>query len=434
MVGVQSLLLNIFLIFCAIFLSFMMILNRRWNNGKVKINRKLVVFILAACTIILCMSFPFSMFPGYFYDLRIIPLLLGMLYGGNLVGWALAVILFGYRYYLGGDGFYTTVYAYCVVISIASFYLVKYRSASIQKRLLIGLSLSFFASFLVTVISYIRMDDSVGLLNQQIIMFFVMYCLLHVLAMWMAIYIIEMMHENLMLWKEVERAEKMYVLGELAASIAHEIRNPMTVVRGFVQLLSNQEIGKANKSYMELVISELDRAETIIEDYLSYARPQIDKKEEIEIGELMKQVINIVEGFTIMKNVQISYEMQDSLRVIGDSKKLAQVFINLLKNGVEAMPDGGMLQIHCYTKDDNVIIDIADNGVGMDKAEIERLGNPFYSTKEKGTGLGLMVSYRIIEKMGGKIQVCSRKGEGTKFSIILPAIREDEITLYNDLI
>lgn len=263
--------------------------------------------------------------------------------------------------------------------------------------------------------------------------FFVMYCLLHVLAMWMAIYIIEMMRENLILWKEIERAEKMYVLGELAASIAHEIRNPMTVIRGFVQLLSNEETGRTNKSYMKLVMSELDRAESIIEDYLSYARPQIDKKEAIEIGELMKKVMNIVEGFTIMKNVQISCNIQDSLQVIGDAKKLAQVFINFLKNAVEAMPNGGMLQIHCYKKGDAVIIDITDNGVGMDKAEIERLGNPFYSTKEKGTGLGLMVSYRIIETMEGKIQVFSRKGEGTKFSIILPAIREDKISLQNNV-
>ncbi len=433
MVGVQSLLLNIFLIFCAIFLSFMIILNRRWNDGRIKVNRKIVVFFLAACTIILCMSFPFSMFPGYFYDLRIIPLLLGLLYGGRLVGGILTVILFGYRYYLGGDGFYTTVYAYCVLICIASFYLSKYRSATIQKRLLIGLSLSFFASFLVTLISSIRMDDSVRLLDQQTITFFVMYCLLHVLAMWMAIYIIEMMRENLILWKEIERAEKMYVLGELAASIAHEIRNPMTVIRGFVQLLSNEEIGRTNKSYMNLVMSELDRAESIIEDYLSYARPQIDKKEAIEIGELMKKVMNIVEGFTIMKNVRISCNIQDSLQVIGDAKKLAQVFINFLKNAVEAMPNGGMLQIHCYKKGDAVIIDITDNGVGMDKAEIERLGNPFYSTKEKGTGLGLMVSYRIIETMEGKIQVFSRKGEGTKFSIILPAIREDKISLQNNV-
>ena len=91
------------------------------------------------------------------------------------------------------------------------------------------------------------------------------------------------------------------------------------------------------------------------------------------------------------------------------------------------------MQIHCYKKDGDIIIDITDNGVGMDKAEIERLGNPFYSTKEKGTGLGLMVSYRIIEKMEGKIQVSSRKGEGTKFSIILPAIRGDEILLQDKL-
>jgi two-component system sporulation sensor kinase B len=251
----------------------MIILNQRQKNNKLEMKRKLVILFLAAFTIILCMSFPFSMVPGYLYDLRIIPLLLGMLYGGYRVGGILTTVLFVYRYYLGGDGFYTTIYAYSIIVSSTFFCMAKYKNSTIQKKFFIGLSLAFLASFLVTLISYIRMADSAKLLDHQIVTFFVIYCLLHVVAMWMAIYIIEMMQENLILWKEIERAEKMYVLGELAASIAHEIRNPMTVIRGFIQLMGSQEISNKNKDYMKLVISEVDRAESIIEDYLSYARP-----------------------------------------------------------------------------------------------------------------------------------------------------------------
>lgn len=196
--------------------------------------------------------------------------------------------------------------------------------------------------------------------------------------------------------------------------------------------MGSQEISNKNKDYMKLVISEVDRAESIIEDYLSYARPQIDQKAAIEIGEIMSRIIRILEGFAIMQNVQISHNIQGTLSVMGDSKKLSQALINFLKNGIEAMPDGGKLQILCYKKEHNVIIDITDNGVGMERAEVERLGNPFYSTKEKGTGLGLMVSYKIIEAIEGKVQVNSRKGMGTTFSIILPGIKESNSVLKNN--
>ncbi|MFC3884138.1 ATP-binding protein [Bacillus songklensis] len=434
MVGVQGLLLNIFIILCSIFLSFMIILNQKKNSIVVDKKRKFAILFLSAFTIILCMSFPLSMFPGHVYDLRIIPLLLGMLYGGYVTGGVLTVVLFAYRFYLGGDGFYTTIYSYVIIMCIACFFMSKYRSGTIQKKFFIGLGLSFFSSFLVTIISYIIMIDSGIRLDANMGSFFVVYCLLHVLAMWMAIYIIEMMHENFIFRKEIERAEKMYVLGELAASIAHEIRNPMTVIRGFIQLLNSQEIDKRNKGYMTLIISELDRAESIIEDYLSYARPRMERNEAIEMGELLKQIINIIEGFATIENVEVLYHMQDSLFVMGDSKKLGQALINILKNGVEAMPEGGTLQIHSYQRDHKVIIDITDNGIGMGREEIERLGNPFYSTKEKGTGLGLMVTYRIIETMDGKIEVFSKKGKGTKFSIILPAMKENNSVLQTNAV
>ncbi|MDQ0244159.1 two-component system sporulation sensor kinase B [Bacillus fengqiuensis] len=433
MVGIQGLLLNIFLILCSISLSFLIVLNQKRGIARIKKKRKFVIFFLAAFTIILCMSFPFSVLPGYVYDLRIIPLLLGMLYGGYLVGGILTGVLFLYRYYLGGDGFFTTIYAYSIIVCIAGIFMSSYKRGTTGKKFLIGLNLSFFAAFLVTVISYVRMSDLGVMFDKDTITFFTMYCLLHVVAMWIAIYIIEMMHENLMLRKEMEQAEKMYVLGELAASIAHEIRNPMTVIRGFIQLLNNQEAEKKNQDYMKLVINELDRAESIIEDYLSYARPQIEKNETIEMGELVKQISNIIEGFAIMENVKINHDIQDALLVKGDSKKLGQALLNILKNGVEAMPGGGTLQIHSYKRDNCVIVDITDTGVGMGREELERLGNPFYSTKDKGTGLGLMVSYRIIETMNGKVQVYSKKGRGTKFSILLPAAQESDVVFQHDI-
>ncbi|WP_380025384.1 ATP-binding protein [Effusibacillus consociatus] len=112
--------------------------------------------------------------------------------------------------------------------------------------------------------------------------------------------------------------------------------------------------------------------------------------------------------------------VDDTLLIRADLTKLHQVLINIMKNGIETMPGGGLLQVSAYRKGDYAAIEISDTGVGMTKEEIKRLGNPFYSTKEKGTGLGLMVSYRIIQAMNGKIQVTSSKSGGTRFLIMIP--------------
>ncbi|WP_152667744.1 ATP-binding protein [Aneurinibacillus tyrosinisolvens] len=243
--------------------------------------------------------------------------------------------------------------------------------------------------------------------------------------MWFAVYLIENMKKNMELQREINRTEKLHVMGELAAAVAHEIRNPMTVVRGFMQLLHQEQIEEHKKRmYTELMIGELDRAEEIINDYLTFAKPEAKHREEIDAGVEVQNAVNVMSSYALLRNVETITGIDHGLFVYLEPSKFRQCLVNLIKNGIEAMPDGGGLQVYAYRRGDSIVVDIIDEGIGMSPEEVSRLGSPFYSTKEKGTGLGLMVCYRIIELFNGKIHVRSEQGKGTAFSILLPASLE----------
>lgn len=404
MVGVNNLLLNILLTFVMIFCYYYL------DILKSKPIRQAVLSIL---TIGLCMTFPFAAFPGYIFDFRMIPLLIAWFYGGFGVGLFVTGFLFLYRFFLGGDGFFVALLTYTILVSLASFFVPTYKYYTRLKKVIVAVSLSFTGGIIISLYSFMRLNH-LGESVQLGIPFFIEYTLLHSMIMWMAILLIETLSENERMRNELRQVEKMQVVGELAAAIAHEVRNPMTVVRGFTQLLKEQQ---QDQRYYDLILTEVDRAESIINDYLSYAKPRVSCKDLVDLKKELLQIINILSTFAVMSKVQIEYQLEEKLSIQADSKKLAQALVNIIKNAIESMPNGGLLQVKAYRTFNRICIEIQDTGVGMSKEEITRLGNPFYSTKEKGTGLGLMITYRIIEAMNGKIRVKSKKGTGTTFFI-----------------
>ncbi len=232
----------------------------------------------------------------------------------------------------------------------------------------------------------------------------------------------EMIIERTKLQKELQRAEKMNAIGQLAASVAHEIRNPMTVVKGFLQIFQQKEnFSEDEKGYVQLMISEISRAEIIINDYLSLARPDMEHNEKIDCTSCLTNLVELLSSYALLtNNIKIELDVGQKAYIKGSKNELNQVLLNVMKNGIEAMKDGGTLKVHLSTDLEFVHIIIADTGIGMSHEELQRLGTPFYSLKEKGTGIGMMVSYQIIEKMKGKIAVTSQKDQGTTFAISLP--------------
>jgi PAS domain S-box-containing protein len=218
----------------------------------------------------------------------------------------------------------------------------------------------------------------------------------------------------------LRRSEKLSTVGQIAAGVAHEIRNPLTSLKGFIQFLQQ---GAANKQeYYEIMMSELNRIELIITEMLVLAKPQLIRYQPKRIEDIIKSVITLLEAQAIMNNIQFVVAMDHHLPLVHcDENQLKQSFINLIKNAMEAMPDGGHIDIQLYLiGDTEVRVVIRDRGFGIPDDVLARLGEPFYTTKEKGAGLGIMITYKIIEDHHGQLTVESKVGEGTVVSVTLP--------------
>ncbi|RAP74478.1 ATP-binding protein [Paenibacillus montanisoli] len=222
-------------------------------------------------------------------------------------------------------------------------------------------------------------------------------------------------------------SEKLYVAGQLAAGIAHEIRNPLTSLKGFLQLIAS---GRGNsKNYYDIMKSELNRIESIVSELLMLSKPQIYEMAYKDIRTIMRDTITLLETQAILHSIEIeSHFSEETLWVRGVENQLKQVFINVLKNAIEVMQDGGTITVTCMRDQSRIIARIADRGPGIPEEQLSKIGQPFYTTKEKGTGLGLMVTYKIVDNHQGSIEVNSRVGEGTTFDIILPYQEPIEVT------
>lgn len=413
MLGIDNLLLNFLFILVSILIYF--------SLGLYKTKYKsLLIGVNGSISVIFCMSFPFTVFSGYIYDLRILPFIITILYGGVRPGLFVALVLLLYRYLLGGSGFVVTCFCYIPIFIFTAVFVRYYAELSKTKVIIFGTLLASVSALFVTVGSIIKSDEAI----LQHLSFFVYYCLTLMTCTWITLYMIETIKDNVKMREEIHRSEKLNVLGELAATIAHEIRNPLTVSKGFIQLMKSRVNNETDLKYSMLALEEIDRAESIITEYLMYAKPQADKTERIHVKELFHNVLQIIEPYITSHGHILNYKIEDALYIHADAKKFTQVMINLMKNAVEAMEHSGQLTIHVHGGQYDVVIEISDTGTGMTKEQLSRLGVPFYSTKDKGTGLGLMVCYRIIEALEGTIQVESTKGVGTKFSIAIPKAAE----------
>lgn len=221
--------------------------------------------------------------------------------------------------------------------------------------------------------------------------------------------------------ERLRKSDTLHVVGELAAGIAHEIRNPMTALKGFIQLLKSSIEGDY-ALYFNVITSELKRIESIITEFLILAKPQAIMYEERTVTQIMRDTIDLLYAQANLSNVQIHLDIFGEIPdIYCEPNQLKQVFINILKNAIEVMPSGGNIYVAIKSVDDHhICISMTDEGSGISEDKLKRLGEPFYTTKERGTGLGLMVSYKIMKEHQGKIEVESEEGKGTSFYLTLP--------------
>ncbi|RBW68191.1 ATP-binding protein [Bacillus taeanensis] len=218
------------------------------------------------------------------------------------------------------------------------------------------------------------------------------------------------------------QSEKLSAVGELAAGLSHEIKNPLTSLKGFTQMMKAKAVGD-DVFHLSIMESELERIQSIVNEFLMLAKPQKTNYQENNLEELFQHVIFLLKTQASSQNITINYEQDETVSPVHcDGNQLKQVFINIIKNATEAMPNGGNIDISIKKREDHTLIRIKDDGTGIPQDVLSKLGEPFYTTKETGTGLGLMICFRIIEQHNGNISIESEEGNGTTFEIELPVM------------
>jgi len=218
----------------------------------------------------------------------------------------------------------------------------------------------------------------------------------------------------------LKNSEMLSVVGQLAAGIAHEIRNPLTSLKGFLQLM--MQTNTYNKEYTEVMLSEFNRLELIISEFLVLARPQAVSFKSLRLEKILEEVYLLLNTQAILNNTQIELDIPDKLPYLyGNEKELKQLFINMVKNGLEAMEEiEGIIRIIVSLENSNLLVKIIDQGKGITKDQLQKMGQPFFTTKEKGTGLGLMISQKIVDNHQGSLTFLSEVGLGTTVELRFP--------------
>ncbi|MFB9830495.1 ATP-binding protein [Lederbergia wuyishanensis] len=366
-------------------------------------------------SIIVCFIFNYRLFEEFVIDLRIIPIMVGGLYAGigPIVG-LLTIILRGlYGFNIG----YFATSIFIIVISLIFWRIFPwFLKLSARQRIIFFTGMTFIVSFFPPLFMDIYQKDNLGF------DIYFAYLLLQPIGALIISITIEITCKTVKLHQHLVKAERLEVVEKMAAAISHEIRNPLTSAIGFVQLMQDETISKdKSDQYLSILKSELFSAEKVIRNFLTLSKPELPTVETLNVNSELQFVINKLQPAATRSLVSIQTKWTESVWIHGDRQSFHQCFINIIKNSIEAMENGGTVTVEVESTSTNIDIRVQDTGKGMTQEQIEHLGEPYYSTKgEMGTGLGVMVAFNIVRAMKGKINIKSEIGKGTSFEFSFP--------------
>jgi two-component system, sporulation sensor kinase B len=262
---------------------------------------------------------------------------------------------------------------------------------------------------------YIEQDligNSINFIASQIIIYFIYY-LTNVRIKKQQLY-----------YEQIQQSERLKTTGQLAAAVAHEIRNPLTVVKGFLQVFEQDtSFSDDRKRHFTLIIDELNTAEQVISQFLSIAKPDKEKATEtVDVKVVLQSVTDLLHSYGLLHDNQIELTVMGECTISANNIEFKQLLINVIKNAIEASKMGDLVRVTAGRENQFVVIKVIDQGCGMSEEEVKSLGTPFYSLKSKGTGLGMMVCFNIVEKYKGTIKFQTSKGQGTTVTIGFPSL------------
>ena len=383
------------------------------------VDYRITMTILFSISIILCMIFPYQFLTDeYIFDLRQVPMIVGALYGGPLISAILFIVSSIGRAIIGGDGMYIAILNQLLIAvavpMIRPAYMRMKRYAKVICVFFISIVSLMFNMFAGYFLFGDPIHDILGvwlmlMLNQGAMIVLTALLIEHILRQ-------EYMLNSLL------KHEKLESVSHFAASVSHELRNPIQSIKGFVQLMQTYEYSREKQlEFQDTILKEIQSAESLIDDYLVYAKPAYGELVSITPADEIRHVMKITGPYANSAGVEIKLEeFDEQVRIKADRQKFHQALVNILRNGIEAMPDGGEIKIQVKRQSGKVAIEITDEGIGMTQEEARRLGEPYFSNKIKGTGLGMMVAYSVVRQLNGNILVDSEKGKGTSFTLIFP--------------
>jgi len=221
--------------------------------------------------------------------------------------------------------------------------------------------------------------------------------------------------------RQLEHSRRLAALGSMAAGIAHEVRNPLGTLRGLAHFFGTEEgASAACKEYSKFMISEVDRLNLLVTELLRFGAPREVKHDRIEVKNMVEKIATLLDKEFTEKGIRFVHHFPEDTELYGDPDLLLQVLLNLLKNSIQATPSGGEISLNIGCNDETCRIEVTDSGVGMSEETRNKLFDPFYTTKKTGTGLGLAVSHRIVERHNGHFEIRSAINAGTTITMILP--------------
>ncbi|GKU83808.1 HAMP domain-containing sensor histidine kinase [Niallia sp. NCCP-28] len=283
-----------------------------------------------------------------------------------------------------------------------------------------GLLYSAISSYIILfesnpAFNYMKTDiigNAMNFLGSQLLLFFIF---------WLTLIRIK---KQQLYYEQLQQSEKLKTTWQLAAAVAHEIRNPLTVVKGFLQLYeSDVSTPSDRKDNYRLMMDELNMAEKVISQFLMVAKPDTGEKSEeiIDVNQELRNIVDLMKSYSYLNDSEFFLELESDCYTCMNIMEFKQLFINIIKNAIEASSHGQTIVIKNREKGKQIWIEVIDRGNGMTKEELRSLGTPFYSLKSKGTGLGMMICYNIVLKYQGTIDINSKKGKGTAVAVKLPS-------------
>lgn len=405
--------------FCIIFpiILYQSFFRKKFLRDKI---RSGIYGTLCGMAILICMAFPVSISKDYILDFRFIPLIIGFIYGGYRVGFFLSLLIIGYRFLLGGTGFYLGGLWMTSFFMVAFYYILprskKWNSmwSKLYPYLLLTVSLLFFA------LGTQFLDDYA--FTKQEIELWVWFSFISYLTLWITLYLQDTMKDMEAMEEKVVQFEKNHTINQMVFFLSQQLNSPLQAAQDLIHSVQPEPLTAQQLSSLQQIEKELHQADYLLNHFFQFIEEKRTQKATGNFTRELEEIVNFMKMYAKMHQVELVYTSTagKDVSVRGDQEMLRVAILNIIKNAIEACKPNGRVKVFLHEMLQEVYIVVEDNGKGIPSNVLNHLGQPLPSGKENGNGLGLASTYKIAESIGGRVEIKSMPDKGTTFNLYFP--------------